>query len=29
MTAMSGFVMGFLHIAIAEIVLALIQEPKF
>jgi hypothetical protein len=29
MTAVSGFVMGFLHDAIPERVLALIQEPKF
>jgi len=28
MTAMSGFVLGFLHDAIPERVLALIQEPK-
>jgi len=29
MTAMSGFVLGFLHDAIPEGVLALIQEPEF
>jgi hypothetical protein len=29
MTAVSGFVMGFLHDAIPERVLALIQEQKF